>query len=89
MCGFTRYVRFDVMYGFIPFLLSHSALKELNFFLTICEQVLIVHVFTVVPPRLSDPINFITVIDITLSEMLRLNNVPQAKVHADCFIDSL
>ena len=29
---------------------------------TMCEQVLFVHVFTVIPPRLSDPRNFITVL---------------------------
>ena len=40
-----------------------------------CEQVLFVYVFTIIPPRLSDPRNFITVLlscihrllDITIS----------------------
>ena len=100
LCALWRYVQSDVMCGltlctvwhyvwFYSFPSFSQCPKRIEFFLTICEQVLIVHVFTVIPPRLSDPCNFITVLDITLSAMLRLDNAPQAKVHADCFIASL
>ena len=30
-----------------------------------CEQVLFVYVFTIIPPRLTDPCNFITVLLVT------------------------
>ena len=62
-----------------------------------CEQVLFVHIFTIIPPRLTDPRNFITALLLgtgaddafVLSAMLRLDNAPQAKVRTDCFSASL
>ena len=44
---------------------KHVELGQRGIVLYKCEQVLFVYVYTIIPPRLSDPCNFITVLLVT------------------------